>query len=96
MITLNEKVQALIDLLDLYVEQHSTYATVYLDKEGIINMELKEEDDIEYVKKTMFNNLYRQGRHDYKWSFLEKLTDEFDNHDSFIWDAVYNYKNPFE
>ena len=96
MITLNEKVQALIDLLNLYVEQHDTYATVYLDEEGNMSFDLHEKDDIQYVKKAMFNNLYSEGRHAYKWAFMEKLNDELDKHDSFIWKAVYDYKNPFE
>lgn len=93
---LNEKVQTLIDLLDLEVEESETYVTVYLDKECNITMDLCKENDIQYVKKTMFNKLYLEGRHSYKWTFMDKLNEELDKYDSFIWKAVHDYKNPFE
>jgi hypothetical protein len=93
---LNKKVQTLIDLLDLEIEESETYVTVYLDKECDITMDLCEENDIQYVKKTMFNKLYLEGRHSYKWTFMDKLNDELNKHNGFIWEAVYDYKNPFE
>jgi hypothetical protein len=96
MIKLNEKVQALIDLLELEVDTHNTYVIVYLNKEQYINIELHEGDDIEYVKKTIFNNLYRSGRNSYKNELVEDFRYQADDFDSPLCKLVYDYKNPFE
>lgn len=95
MIVLNEKVKALIDLLELETEHNESYTTIFFDKDARMCIDITEKDDIKSVKKRMFNELYREGRHGYKYTFIENLYNQLDDLDGFVWDLVYEYKNPF-